>query len=95
MSRLGGDPGAARVFDHPGLRVVAASPRHLLAMKVLAVRRRDAGDITFPIRHLNVSTMEDVLRVCAEVFPEERVPGRARLLLEDILEPGASAEHRP
>jgi hypothetical protein len=29
----GGDPAASRVFDHPGLRVFAASPEHLLAMK--------------------------------------------------------------
>ncbi len=39
----GGDPSAPRVFDHPGLRVAAASPEHLLAMKVLAARRRDFG----------------------------------------------------
>lgn len=41
----GGDTNAPRVFDHPGLRVSAASPEHLLAMKVLAARRRDADDI--------------------------------------------------
>jgi hypothetical protein len=37
------DISAPRVFDHPGLRVSAASPEHLLAMKVLAAppsRRR-------------------------------------------------------
>src|SRR5215467_3538214 len=34
----GGDANAPRVFDHPGLRVSAASPEHLLAMKVLAAR---------------------------------------------------------
>jgi hypothetical protein len=38
----GGDRNAPRVFDHPGLRVSAASPEHPLAMKVLAARRRDA-----------------------------------------------------
>ena len=38
----GGDASAPHVFDHPGLRVSAASPEHLLAMKVLAARRRDA-----------------------------------------------------
>ena len=38
----GGDNQAPRVFEHPGLRVSAASPRHLLAMKVLA-----AGDGTW------------------------------------------------
>jgi hypothetical protein len=36
----GGDPAASRVFDHPGLRVFAASPEHLLAMKALAARPR-------------------------------------------------------
>jgi hypothetical protein len=41
-----GDPSASRVFDHPGLRVFAASPEHLLAMKALAARPRDAQDKT-------------------------------------------------
>jgi hypothetical protein len=41
----GGDPSASRVFDHPGLRVFAASPERLLAMKALAARPRDAQDI--------------------------------------------------
>lgn len=81
-----GDPGAARVFDHPGLRVAAASPEHLLAMKVLAARRRDSEDIRFLVRHLQMSTSEEVLALCAEVFPEEEVPARARLVLEDIFE---------
>lgn len=80
-----GDRDAPRVFDHPGLRVVAASPRHLLAMKLLAARRRDADDIRFLVNHMNLRDMEDVLRTCAEVFPDEPVPDRARLILEDVL----------
>ena len=84
----GGDPDAARVFDHPGLRVVAASPRHLLAMKVLAARRRDTGDITFLIQHLGLASLDDVLRVCGEVFPDEPVPDRARLGCRDARAPG-------
>ncbi|MEV4412244.1 DUF6036 family nucleotidyltransferase [Catellatospora sp. NPDC049609] len=79
----GGDPAAPRVFDHPGLRVSAASPEHLLAMKVLAARRRDADDIRFLVERLNLTTVEEVLAVCAEVFPDEEVPPRARLVLED------------
>jgi hypothetical protein len=79
----GGDPGAPRVFDHPGLRVSAASPEHLLAMKVLAARRRDADDIRFLVKHLALTTAQEVLAVCAEVFPQESVPDRARLILED------------
>jgi hypothetical protein len=36
----GGDATAPHVFDHPGLRVSAASPEHLLAMKVLRAAER-------------------------------------------------------
>ncbi|MGY3520765.1 DUF6036 family nucleotidyltransferase [Micromonospora sp. PTRAS2] len=82
----GGDAAAPRVFDHPGLRVTAASPEHLLAMKVLAARRRDAEDIRFLVEHMGLSNAEDVLRLCAEVFPEEEVPGRARLVLDDVFD---------
>ena len=79
----GGDTNAPRVFDHPGLRVSAASPEHLLAMKVLAARRRDADDIRFLVKHLNLATADEVLALCAEIFPDEEVPARARLVLED------------
>jgi len=72
------------VFDHPGLRVSAASPEHLLAMKVLAARRRDAEDIGFLVKHLHLAGAEEVLALCAEIFPEEDVPARARLVLEDV-----------
>nr|WP_134010941.1 DUF6036 family nucleotidyltransferase [Streptomyces sp. 846.5] len=81
----GGDPEAARIFDHPGLRLSAASPRHLLAMKVQAARRRDSDDIAFLIKALELATVDEVLAVCTEVFPDEPVPARAQLLLEDIL----------
>ncbi|SFO22870.1 DUF6036 family nucleotidyltransferase [Actinomadura madurae] len=84
----GGDPSATRVFDHPGLRVSAASPEHLLAMKVLAARRRDAEDIRFLVRHLELGSAEEVLDLCADVFPEEPVPERAQMILEDLFEPG-------
>jgi hypothetical protein len=63
--------------------VSAASPEHLLAMKVLAARRRDADDIRFLVQRLNLTMVEEVLALCAEVFPDEEVPARARLVLED------------
>jgi predicted nucleotidyltransferase len=82
----GGDPAAARVFDHPGLRVTAASPEHLLAMKVLASRRRDADDIRTLAGRLGLTKAADVLAVCAEVFPAEPVPDRAKRLVEELLQ---------
>jgi hypothetical protein len=82
----GGDSAAPRVFDHPGLRVSAASPEHLLALKVLAARRRDSDDIRFLVKHLGLTTVDEVLALCAEIFPDEEVPGRARLVLEDAFD---------
>ncbi len=84
----GGDPEAPRVFDHPGLRVSAALPEQLLAMKVLAARRRDTEDIVYLVKHLGLTSAEEVLAVCAAVFPDEPVPDRARLVLEDVFEQG-------
>jgi predicted nucleotidyltransferase len=84
----GGDAAAPHVFDHPGLRVSAASPEHLLAMKVLAARRRDAEDISYLVKHLGLSSVAEVLEVCAAVFPDEPVPDRARLILEDFFGAG-------
>ncbi|ETK32251.1 hypothetical protein, partial [Microbispora sp. ATCC PTA-5024] len=84
----GQDSSARRVFDHPGLRVSAASPEHLLAMKVLASRRRDTGDIRALVQRLGLTTADEVLRVCTEIFPDEPVPDRARLLLEDMFDEG-------
>ena len=80
----GGDPAASRVFDHPGLRVFAASPEHLLAMKAFAARPRDAEDIRQLAHVLDLHTVDDVLASVREVFPEEEPPQRLRLLLEDI-----------
>jgi predicted nucleotidyltransferase len=80
----GGDSAASRVFDHPGLRVFAASPEHLLAMKALAARPRDSEDIRQLTQVLGLHTVDDVLVAVREIFPEEEPPARLRLLLEDI-----------
>lgn len=84
----GEDTNAPRVFDHPGLRVSAASPEHLLAMKVLAARRRDADDIRHLVKQLGLSATEEVLALCADVFPDEPVPDRALLVLNDVFDVG-------
>jgi predicted nucleotidyltransferase len=80
----GGDSSASRVFDHPGLRVFAASPEHLLAMKALAARPRDTQDIKHLAELLGLHTISSVLALTREIFPEEEPPPRLRLLLEDI-----------
>lgn len=82
-----GDPEARLSFDHPGLRVSAASPEHLLAMKALAARRRDIEDLRVLIGMLGLTTADQVIAVCSRVFPDESLPDRARLALEDLFAP--------
>jgi len=79
-----GDPEAPRVFENAGIRVAAASPAHLLAMKALAARRRDVEDLRVLVRRLGLTVPADVIAVCAEIFPEEHLPDRARLLLDEV-----------
>jgi hypothetical protein len=50
------DAGKRRVFDHPGLRVMAASPHHIFAMKALAARTRDIDDPSGASRHRRESS---------------------------------------
>jgi predicted nucleotidyltransferase len=88
----GGDPQAPLSFDHPGLRVSTASPEHLLAMKTLAARRRDIDDLRLLVGRLGLTTPEEVIAVCTRVFPDETLPDRARLLLEDLFEGIGRAE---
>ncbi|WP_157488977.1 hypothetical protein [Pseudofrankia sp. DC12] len=54
-------------------------------MKVLAARRRDADDIRLLVKHLGLTTTDEILTLCAGIFPDEDVPPRARLVIEDVL----------
>jgi hypothetical protein len=64
--------------------VIVASPRHLLAMKILAARRRDVDDIRTLVKLLELTSPDEALAICAKVFPDKPAPGRARLVLEDV-----------
>ena len=78
------DPGRRRVFDHPGLRVTAASPRHIFAMKALAARTRDVDDLRLLAGIIEVDSAETALRICAEFFPNKQVPPRAAAVLQEL-----------
>lgn len=79
--------GAARSMTFPGLRVAIASAEHLLAMKVLAARRRDVDDLRILVDELDLADVDQVLTVVRRVFPDEAVPDRALLALEDVFAP--------
>jgi hypothetical protein len=78
------DPGKRRVFDHPGLRVTAASPRHIFAMKALAARTRDIDDLRLLADIIDVDSAETALQICAEFFPGEEIPPRSIAILQEL-----------
>ncbi len=74
------------VFDHPFLRVMVTPPEHLLAMKVRAARAlRDADDIRFLLKHLNIDRIENVKKIVSRYFPDDAISNRSVQLVEDIL----------
>ncbi len=80
------DPGKRRVFDHPGLRVMAASPEHVFAMKALAARTRDIDDLRLLAGMAGVRSSADALRICAEFFPDEPVSQRSTAVLRELFD---------
>lgn len=78
------DPGKRRVFDHPGLRVMAASPAHIFAMKALAARTRDVDDLRLLSAIIGVESADEALRICADFYPDEPVPQRSIAVLREL-----------
>jgi len=78
------DPGKRRVFDHPGLRVMVASPDHIFAMKALAARTRDVDDLRSLAALSGVRTVDDALRLCRDFYPDEAVSPRSLGVLREL-----------
>jgi hypothetical protein len=67
------------------LNVAVANPRTLLAMKCAAARTgEDSSDIQVLASLLGLASSREVLKVVGEYIPEERLPVRTRLLLEEM-----------
>ena len=56
------DASKPRVFDHPGVRLMAASPAHVFAMKARAARTRDIDDLRLLADIIGVDSPGTALR---------------------------------
>ncbi len=82
----GPDPNATVFFDTPGLVVRIASPRFLLAMKLLASRlERDEDDIRVLLRLSNIATADEAIRLVADLYPNAAVPAQVTYLVTEML----------
>ena len=78
------DADRRRVFDHPGLRVMAASPEHVFAMKAQAARGRDIDDLRLLGDIIGIESPEEALQVHSDFFPDEQLSERAAAVLAEL-----------
>lgn len=84
---LGQAPTPQRFAELSGLRVLVASPRMLLALKVVAHRLgEDAEDVRRIADMLDLSSAGDVLDVVADIAGEERLTAQSRFFVEAIMD---------
>lgn len=90
----GDDAEATLVLDAPGLRCLAASPRMLLALKVLAHRvSEDEDDVRLLARDLGLTSATQVLEVAEDVYGD-RLNAAARFFVEQLF-PARGGADRP
>lgn len=82
-----GDSGPFLTLTH--LSVFVARPAYLLAMKCASMRLgeefHDLDDVRYLLRYLNVSSVEEALRIVTRYFDESRLLPKTRLVLEELL----------
>ena len=73
----------ATVTEIPGLTVAIASPRHLLAMKMVAFRTIDRSDLVRLFDRLHIQTPEEAADIVDEVYGIEHLanPGREESII--------------
>ena len=86
----GHDPQARPVFESEALRVDVASPRYLLAMKLLAARDGDVEDIISLYRLCGFTTVAEGLDLVDAAYPGRAIPARVQFLLEEFLGPAGT-----
>lgn len=81
----GEDSGRRVVFSTPSLEVSVASPRYLLAMKLLASRvDQDADDIRVLYEQCGFTSAGEGMDLLEEVYPRYRLEPRTQFLLEEM-----------
>lgn len=83
----GPDPAASPILDLPGLRVLAASPEKLLALKVLAHRvGEDEEDVSLLADNLGLESADQVLDIAERTYGDRLDPA-ARFFVEALFDP--------
>jgi hypothetical protein len=84
----GPDPEARPLPEIQGIEVATASPRYMLAMKLLAMRfGEDDDDIQILLHQTGIASADEALDLLIGMYPNHEPPAKTRLFLEEILRP--------
>ena len=82
----GVDEGARPLPEVEGIEATMASPRYLLAMKLMAMRfGEDDEDIQILLQQADISRADEALRLVSTMYPHREPPLKTQLFLEEIL----------
>jgi hypothetical protein len=82
----GADDHPRPVPDIHGIEVTTASPRYLLAMKLMAMRfGEDEQDIEILLRECGVRSAREALDLLKRIYPQQEPPPKTRFFLEQLL----------
>lgn len=82
----GVDADAQPLPEVEGIEVSTASPRYLLAMKLMATRfGEDDEDIEMLLRMLDVHSPDEALAILESLYPRLDPPPKTRFFLEELL----------
>jgi hypothetical protein len=83
----GQDDNARPLPEVKGIEITTASPRYLLAMKLMAMRiGEDDRDVELLIRECEITNAQEALRLLHSLYPAHEPPLRTRLFLEALFE---------
>jgi Nucleotidyltransferase of unknown function (DUF6036) len=82
----GQDPEARLLPNIKGIEVSTASPRYLLAMKLMAMRfGEDDEDIEILLDQCNMHRPQEALDLLEHMYPSKEPPLKTRFFLEEVL----------
>lgn len=82
----GVDAEARPLPEVQGIEITTASPRYLLAMKLMAMRfGEDDQDIRILLRECDINAPGEALDLLQRMYPRQQPPLKTRLFLEEML----------
>jgi Nucleotidyltransferase of unknown function (DUF6036) len=84
----GNDESPRPIADIRGIEVTTASPRYLLAMKLMAMRfGEDDEDIEILLRKCDLHSAQEAIDLLKHMYPLQEPPVKTRFYLEELFEP--------